>query len=80
MRLVKMSGMAAIAVGALMTVLGATSASAVTSLEQVVLCKGLQDPCEPTNELPKGTVLQLGSRYASLRWQRALLRKIRCLR
>lgn len=45
MRLIKMFGLAAIAVGAFMAFLGATSASAVTTLEEVVLCKALEDPC-----------------------------------
>ncbi len=39
MRLIKMFGLAAIAACAFMAFLGATSASAITSLEQVVLCK-----------------------------------------
>jgi hypothetical protein len=44
MRLIKMFGLAAIAVGAFMAFLGASSASA-TSLEEVVLCKALETPC-----------------------------------
>jgi hypothetical protein len=43
-RLIKMFGLAAIVVGAFMAFLGASSASA-TSLEEVVLCKALEDPC-----------------------------------
>lgn len=57
MRLIKMFGLAAIAVGAFMAFLGATSASAVTSLEEVVLCKNNESPCLATNRFASGTVL-----------------------
>jgi hypothetical protein len=55
MRLVKTFTLAAIAVGALTAFLGATSASA-TSLEEVVLCKTLEDPCL-NGHFGAGTVL-----------------------
>ena len=61
MRLIKMFGLAAIAVGAFMAFLGATSASAITSLEKVVLCKVLQDPCLAANVVPSGTGLHTSS-------------------
>jgi len=52
-----MFGLAAIAVGAFMAFLGATSASAVTSLEQVVLCKKLVDPCPVVDQVPSGLII-----------------------
>jgi len=55
-RLIKMLGLAAIAVGAFMAFLGASSASA-TPLEEVVVCKVLQDPCSSSNHLGNGTIL-----------------------
>jgi hypothetical protein len=58
MRLIKTFTLAAIAVGALMAFLGASSASA-TSLEEVVLCKTLQDPCAAGNHFASGTIFHL---------------------
>jgi hypothetical protein len=57
-RLIKMFGLTAIAVGAFMAFLGATSASAVTSLEEVVLCKTSADPCGAKEHLTSGAVLK----------------------
>jgi hypothetical protein len=60
-RLIKMFGLAAIAVGALMAFVGATSASAITSLEEVVVCK--EDKmlaaagCPAAQQLPSGTAI-----------------------
>jgi hypothetical protein len=60
-RLIKMFGLAAIAVGAFMAFLGATSASA-TTLENVVLCRiSNEDPCAAGNRLGSGTVLHATS-------------------
>jgi hypothetical protein len=57
-RLIKMFSLAALAVVALMAFIGATSASAVTSLEEVVLCKvSNEDPCAAANRFGSGTVL-----------------------
>ena len=61
MRLIKMFGLVAIAVGAFMGFVGATSASAVTSLEEVVVCKVKQDPCLPANVLGAGTNIRANS-------------------
>jgi hypothetical protein len=52
-----MFGWAAIAVAAVMAFVGATSASAVTELEEVVLCKTSEDPCPAGNRLGSGTEL-----------------------
>lgn len=57
MRLIKTFALAAIAVGAFTAFLGATSASAITSLEEVVLCKTLTDPCPEGGFFTAGTVL-----------------------
>jgi hypothetical protein len=54
-RLIKMFALAAIAVGAFTAYLGVTTASA-TSLEEVVLCKALEDPCL-NGHFGSGTVL-----------------------
>jgi len=58
MRLIKMFGLAAIAVGAFMAFVGATSASAVTSLEETVICKVKEDPCKAANVLGEGTKIK----------------------
>lgn len=57
MRLIKMFGLAAIAVAAVMAFVGVTSASAVTALEEVVLCKVNTSPCPAGNDFPSGTVV-----------------------
>jgi hypothetical protein len=57
MRLIKIFGLAAIAAAAVMAFVGVTSASAVVELEEVVLCKILQEPCVGGNKLPAGTEL-----------------------
>lgn len=61
MRLIKMLGLAAIAVGAFMAYVGASSAMAVTSLEKVVLCK--EDPvsgtCPAAKELGQGSNIHM---------------------
>jgi hypothetical protein len=51
-----MFALAAIAAAAFMAFLGATSASAVTSLEKVVLCKVINDPCPAAQDFGAGTV------------------------
>jgi hypothetical protein len=56
-RLIKAFALAAIPVGAFMAFLGASSASAVTTLEKVVLCKVLESPCQAANIVPQGTVI-----------------------
>lgn len=57
MRLIKMFALAAIAVGAFTAFLGATSAMAVTELEEVVLCKVKEDPCAAGNRMASGTII-----------------------
>jgi hypothetical protein len=50
-----MFALAAIAVGAFTAFVGATSASAITELEKVVLCKVKEDPCLAANQFAGGT-------------------------
>jgi hypothetical protein len=50
-----MFALAAIAVGAFMAYVGATSAMAVTELEKVVLCSADQNPCQAGNVLGAGS-------------------------
>lgn len=59
MRLIKMFGLAALAAAAVMAFVGASSAMAVTELEEVVVCKLFgEDPCSLTSmHLGAGTIL-----------------------
>jgi len=57
MRLIKMFGLAAIAAAAVMAFVGATSAMAITELEEVVLCNENVSPCPAGHDFAAGTVL-----------------------
>ena len=57
MRLVKIFGLAATAAVAVMAFVGASSAMAVTELEEVVLCNQNTSPCPAGHDFASGTVL-----------------------
>jgi len=57
-RLIKMLGLAVTAAAIVMAFVGATSAMAVTELEEVVNCKVKTDPCPAGSSWGSGTIIQ----------------------